>query len=198
MNVTPRALARAEIATFITSRAPPWPEVCGMRIIIICGDPECGEEYPTDTKDRMWECPHCGRQRDNQFYPFLTAKLMNARIHSDEADWKEQHDEILMIAQGKVTDLRDRITYLRKDLQKLRVQLPEEDQADLPDLASPDDVEDFLTGWAPEAPSDEGAEWLALHDRLFEGSRGEILALEDIVGAMEKAIKDIKSKLSLA
>ena len=169
-----------------------------MRIIIICGNPECGEEYPTDTKDRMWECPHCGRQRENQFYPFLNAKLMNARIHSDEADWKEHHDELLVTAQGKVTDLRDRIAYLRKDLSKLRVQLPQEDQAKLPDLASPDDVDDFLTGWTPEAPSEDPAAWLDLHDRLFEGARAEIMALEDIERAMQKEIKDIKSKLSLA
>ena len=169
-----------------------------MRIIIICGDPECGEEYPTDTKDRIWECPHCGRQRENQFYPFLNAKLMNARIHSDEADWKEHHDELLMTAKGKVADLRDRITYLRKDLKKLRVQLPEEDQAKLHDLASPDDIDDFLTGWVPEASSDEPAVWLDLHDRLFEGARSEIMALEDIEQAMQKEIKDIKSKLHLA
>ncbi|UCC94102.1 MAG: hypothetical protein JSW25_05430, partial [Thermoplasmata archaeon] len=73
-----------------------------MRIIIICGNPECGEEYPADTRDRTWECPHCGRSRENQYYPFLNAKLMNARIHSDEADWKAHHDELLMTAQGKV------------------------------------------------------------------------------------------------
>jgi len=169
-----------------------------MRIIIICGDPECGEEYPTDTKDRMWECPHCGRQRENQFYPFLNAQLMNARIHPDEADWKAHHDELLMTAKGRVSGLRDRMDHLRKDLQKLRAQLPEEEVAKLPDLASPDDIDDFLTGWTPEAPSDEGAQWRDLHDRLFEGARGEILALEDIVGAMETEIKDIKSKLVLA
>jgi len=169
-----------------------------MRMIIICGDPVCGEEYPTDTKDRMWECPHCGRKRENQFYPFLNAQLMNARIHSDDADWKAHHDQLFTSAKGLVVDLRDRIAFLRKDLGKLRFQLPQEDQAKLPDLASLDDVEDFLSGWTPEAPSDEPARWRDLHDRLLEGARGEILALEDAAAAMETEIKDIKSTLGLA
>lgn len=169
-----------------------------MRIIIICGDPDCGEEYPTDTKDRTWECPHCGRIRDNQYYPFLTAKLMNARIHSDEADWKAHHDEMLAKARAKVFDLRDRIGFLRKDLGKLRVQLPEEEQAKLPALVSPDDIEDFLGIWDPEAPADDPKAWQDLHDQLLEGARGEILALEDAAQSMETEIKDIKSQLNLA
>ena len=169
-----------------------------MRMIIICGVPDCGEEYPADTGDRTWECPHCGRVRDNQYYPFLTAKLMNARIHSDETDWKEQHDELLMNARGKVADLRDRATFMRKDLKRLRVQLPEEDREKLADLASLDDVPDFLGGWTPDAPADDAAAWRDLHDRLLEGARDEIIALEDMVGSMEREIKDIKSKLSLA
>ena len=169
-----------------------------MRIIIICGDPECGEEYPTDTKDRIFECPHCGRVRENQYYPFLTAKLMNARIHSREADWKAQHDELLATAQAKVFDLRDRFGFLRKDLERLRVQLPEEDRAGLPDLVTPDDIEDFLGGWTPEAPADDTAAWKDLHDRLLEGARGEILAFEDAVHGMETEIKDIRSQLAMA
>lgn len=168
-----------------------------MRIIIICGDPECGEEYPTDTKDRIWECPHCGRTRENQYYPFLTAKLMNARIHATEADWKAQHDELLATAQAKVFDLRDRFGFLRKDLKRLRVQLPEEDRVGLPDLVTPDDIEDFLGDWTPEAPADDTAAWKDLHDRLLEGARGEILAFEDAVSGMETEIKDIKSQLTL-
>jgi predicted nucleic acid-binding Zn-ribbon protein len=169
-----------------------------MRIIIICGDPDCGEEYPADTKDRMWECPHCGRTRENQYYPFLNAQLMNARIHSDEADWKTHHDELLTTARGKAADLRDRVGFLRKDLQKLRVQLPEEDRAGLADLASPEDFPSFLGRWAPEASTSDASRWRELHDRLLEGARGEILSLEDAVKAMETEIKDIKSKLALA
>jgi hypothetical protein len=168
-----------------------------MRMIIICGDPECGEEYPADTKDRTWECPHCGRVRDNQYYPFLTAKLMNARIHPDEADWKAHHDELLMTARGRVGELMERASYLRKDLQKLRVQLPDDERDGLPQLVSLDE-HDFLDGWSPEATGDDQAAWRDLHDRLLEGAREDILTLEDAVASMEREIKDIKSKLSLA
>jgi hypothetical protein len=168
-----------------------------MRIIIICGDDECGQEYPADTKDRIWECPHCGRSRENQYYPFLTAVLMNARIHAADADWRTLHDDLLATAQGKVADLLDRMTYLRRDVEKLRLQLPEEDRKGLADLPSPDDLPDFLGGWSPVATTDDDR-WRDLHDQLLEGARGDILALEDAVGGMESEIRDIKSKLDLA
>lgn len=169
-----------------------------MRMIIICGDPDCGEEYPADTGDRTWECPHCGRVRDNQYYPFLTAKLMNARIHSDEADWKGHHDELLMTARGKAADLRERASYLEKDLAKLRVRLPEEDRGRTAEPVSLGDIEPFLDGWDPGAEGDDEPEWRDLHDRLLEGARKEILALEDAVSAMESEVRDIKSRLSIA
>jgi hypothetical protein len=161
-----------------------------MRMIIICGDPDCGEEDPADTGDRTWECPHCGRVRDNQYYPFLTAKLMNARIHSDEADWKGHHDELLVTARGKAADLRD--------LAKLRVRLPEEDRERLGEPVSLDDIEPFLDGWDPRSDGDDDPEWRDLHDRLLEGARKEILALEDAVNGMASEIRDIKSKLNIA
>jgi len=169
-----------------------------MRIIIICGDPDCGEEYPAETGDRTWECPHCGRVRENGYYPFLTAKLMNARIHSDEADWKAHHDELLMSARGKAADLRDRASFLAKDLAKLRVRLPEGEREGLVAPETVEDVEPFLEGWDPGAEGGGGPEWRDLHDRLLEGARGEILALEDAVSSMEAGIRDIKSRLSLA
>ena len=167
-----------------------------MRIIIICGDPDCGEEYPADTNDRSWECPHCGRVKENGYYPFLTAKLMNARIHSDEADWKAHHDELLLNARGKAADLRDRAQFLAKDLAKLRVRLPDEDRERMAEPVSLDDIEPFLDGWDPGTGDDDG--WRDLHDRLLEGARVEILALEDAVNAMATEIRDIKSRLSLA
>ncbi len=169
-----------------------------MRIIIICGDPACGEEYPAETNDRLWECPHCGRERENRYYPFLNAQLMNARIHADEADWKEHHDRLLETAQGKAADLRDHIGSLKKDLRKLRVRLPEEEQAKLPDLDTIDRVDDFLGGWTPDAPADDTGQWQELHDRLLEGARGEIIALEDATRTMKEEIKSIKSTVGLA
>jgi hypothetical protein len=169
-----------------------------MRIIIICGDPACGEEYPAETGDRIWECPHCGRERENQYYPFLTAQLMNARIHSEEADWREHHDRLLETANRRVADIRDHIEILKKDLRRLRVSLPEEEQAKLPDLETIDLVEDFLGSWEPDAPAEDSGQWRDLHDQLLEGARCEIMALEDATRTMEDEIRSIKSSAGLA
>jgi hypothetical protein len=169
-----------------------------MRIIIICGDPDCGEEYPADTNDRTWECPHCGRERENRYYPFLNARLMNARIHTDEADWREHHDQLLETAHRKVADLRDHIDLLKKDVRKLRVRLPEEEQARLPGLDDIDQGDGFLDGWDPDAPAEDMDLWRDLHDQLLEGARGEIIALEDASRALEDEIRSMKSSLGLA
>jgi hypothetical protein len=167
-------------------------------MFIKCGSPECGEEYPSETTDRLWECPHCGRELENRFYPFLTAQLMNARIYADEADWKEHHDSLLERAQSKVAGLRDLIVILKKDLRKLRVQLPEEEQAKLADLETIDLVDDFLASWEPQADEDDKDAWRDLHDELLVGARGEIIALEDATRLMENEIKSIKSSMNLA
>ena len=169
-----------------------------MRIIIICGDPACGEEYPAETEDRLWSCPHCGRERKNMYYPFLTARLMDARIHSDEADWKEHHDQLLAKARGRVAELRDHIGWLRKDLSKMRVRLPEEDRAKFQGGHDEEEVDAFLDSWVPEAEDDDRGTWKDLHDRLLEGARSEILGLEDIVHAMEGEVRKIKRILGLA
>ena len=126
MNVTlPDGLPGGyQSATFITERAPPRQEAVPMRIYHACGNPQCGEEYPTDTKDRLWKCPHCDRELPNPFYPFLTARLMNARIHPDDTDWKEMHDELLSTANRKHEHLRERIEDLERDLRNLKALLP--------------------------------------------------------------------------
>ena len=169
-----------------------------MRIIIICGAPECGEEYPAETEERLWVCPHCGRERENKYYPFLTATLMNARIHSDEAPWKEHHDELLSKARGKVTDLRDHMDWLRKDLARLRARLPEEERAKLADQPSEDAMDGFLGSWVPDASPDDMGAWRDLHDQLLDGAREEIITLEVIVHDMEDEVINIKSILGLA
>ena len=183
---------------FISGGISPTGEAFPLRIQVICGDPECGEEYPTDTRDRFWECPHCGRTIENKYYPFLTAKLMNARIHSDETDWKAQHDELLVQAHGKAADLREHLDLLRKDLRKLRVRLPEEERAKLPDLDAIGGGDGFLEGWSPEAPADDMATWRDLHDRLLEGARGDIISMEEASAEMEDEIRALKSSLNLA
>lgn len=169
-----------------------------MRIIIICGNPDCQEEYPADTEDRAWQCPHCDRERPNIYYPFLTARLMNARIHTEEADWKEHHDELLAKAQRKVADLQDHMEVLFKDLAKLRVRLPEEEQAKLEPLERMAAEDGFLEGWTPRAEEGDMTAWRELHDRLLEGAREQILAMEDVVHRMEDEVRSIKATLGLA
>jgi hypothetical protein len=169
-----------------------------MRIIIICGNPDCQEEYPADTEDRSWECAHCGRERPNLYYPFLTARLMNARIHSDEADWKEHHDELLMKAQRKVADLGDHIELMHKDLAKLRVRLSEEDRAKFDEDEGEPASGGFLDDWSPEAPDDDMGAWRDLHDGLLEGAREQILALEDVVHRLEDQVRAMKAALGIA
>ena len=123
---------------------------------------------------------------------------MNARIHSDEADWKEHHDKLLETARRKVADLRDHIDLIKKELRKLRVRLPEEEQARLPDLDTIDQVEDFLGTWTPEVPEEDVEQWRDLHDQLLEGARGEIIAMENASRTMEEEIRSIKSTVGLA
>lgn len=66
-----------------------------MRMKVICGDTDCREEFYVDSKDGVWECPNCSREIINRNYPFLTAKLMQAKIDGDEADWKNRFGEII-------------------------------------------------------------------------------------------------------
>lgn len=169
-----------------------------MRIYHACGNAECGEEYPTDTLDRLWVCPHCDRELPNPFYPFLTARLMNARIHADETDWQEMHAELLADANRRAGGLRERIGDLRKDLQTLKVRLPEDVHDEVRDLEGLANVDSFLEGWEPSAPEDDMKAWRDLYDQLLEGARHEIIALEDVVRDMEGNIRDLKSRYSLA
>jgi hypothetical protein len=169
-----------------------------LRIFIVCGDPECGEEYPADTGDKRWLCPHCGRERPNKYYPFLTARLMNAKIHADETDWKEHHDDLLSTARRKIEDLRDHIELLRRDLKRLRIRLPEEKRGQFDPLMDGVEVASFLDGWSTEAPEKDREAWRDLHDRLLEGVREEVLALEETAKRMEDGIRGMKTELGLA
>lgn len=169
-----------------------------MRIIIVCGDPECGEEYPADTTDRTWECPHCGRVRENMYYPFLNARLMNARIHSDEADWRELHDELLSKARRRVEELKEHASVLRKDLSRLRMQLPEEKREAAAGSDHPMPGTELVDGWDGEAPEGDMTMWRELYDQLLEGARGEIVALEDAIHAMEDELRSVKAELGFA
>jgi len=86
-----------------------------MRIIIICGNEDCRQEYKVETTDRFWECPHCGRKRESENYPFLTAKFMQARIDGDSGDWETILTEALQKADTKVQENDLRIERLEYD-----------------------------------------------------------------------------------
>ncbi len=98
-----------------------------MRMKVICGDLECREEFFVDSKDAVWECPSCSREIANKNYPFLTAKLIQAKIEGDSADWKvrlsdlieEARKEISERSNGKEVDLKfldDADSNLKKEL----------------------------------------------------------------------------------
>ena len=123
---------------------------------------------------------------------------MNARIHSNETDWEQMHEELLQTAHRKAENLRDRVQILRKDLQNLRVRLPEEAQDEVKGLEELKTVTPFLDSWQPEAPKEDMGAWRDLHDQLLEGARQEIIALEDAVKSMESEIRDLSSRHSLA
>jgi|GEM_PF-1164082 len=86
-----------------------------MRIIIICGNEDCRQEYKVETTDRFWECSHCGRKRESENYPFLTAKFMQARIDGDNGDWETILNEAVQKADTKVQENDLRIERLEHD-----------------------------------------------------------------------------------
>ena len=96
-----------------------------MRFIVVCGNPECREEYYAQTEDKEWTCTKCGRVKSNEFWPFLDAKLMQAKIDKD-TDWKKMHDELLIKARMMVEDKEEEIKLLKKDIKELRGQLEAE------------------------------------------------------------------------
>ncbi len=75
-----------------------------MRMKVICGDPDCREEFFVDSKDSVWVCTNCTREIENKNYPFLTAKLMQARIEGDSADWKKRLEEMIGEARKEISE----------------------------------------------------------------------------------------------
>jgi len=96
-----------------------------MRFIVVCGNPECREEYYAQTEERVWTCTKCGRQKQNEFWPFLDARLMQARIDKD-TDWRRMHDELLARARTMIEDKEEEIRLLKKDLKQLQGRLEAE------------------------------------------------------------------------
>ena len=99
-----------------------------MRFIVVCGNLECREEYYAQTEHKEWTCTKCGRVKSNDFWPFLDAKLMQAKIDKD-TDWKKMHDELLAKARMMIEDKEEEIKLLKKDINELRGQLDAERMA---------------------------------------------------------------------
>lgn len=96
-----------------------------MRFIIVCGNPDCRQEYGAETGDREWVCPHCGRVRENEYWPFLDARLMQATIDTD-TDWRKMYMELISRARRMMEDKEEELEALRRELKHCRAQLEAE------------------------------------------------------------------------
>ena len=124
-----------------------------MQMFIKCGDSDCREEFKAGSEEPIWECPACGRTITNRNYPFLTAKLMQARIDGDQNDWKKSFNDLL-------------------DKARLEVVMRTEGKESAADLSFLEDAEKKLT------ETHTGEEWRALHDKLLEKGREVTLVLD--------------------
>lgn len=120
-----------------------------MRMKVICGDEDCREEFFVESKEHIWVCPNCAREIENRNYPFLTAKLMQAKIDGDNADWRTRFEEIIEEASKLVEEIKD------------------------------DKDPSFIEAARSELEKDmTNARWRELHDRFLEEAREFILNLE--------------------
>jgi len=122
---------------------------------VVCGDPDCREEFFVESKDPVWICTSCEREIVNRNYPFLTAKLMQAKIDGDNADWKKQLSELLSSAKEEIG--------ARMAGKKER-----------PDLAFMMETEAALCSGAERT----NGEWRKMHDDLLSRAREVVLSLE--------------------
>ncbi|MEW5760045.1 MAG: hypothetical protein AB1779_04705 [Candidatus Thermoplasmatota archaeon] len=91
-----------------------------MRLIIVCAGEDCGREYNADTEEEEWVCPYCKRNKINEYYPFLTAKLMQAEIDKDANEWKKVTKEIIKKARKIITEKNKRITELEEEIKNMQ------------------------------------------------------------------------------
>lgn len=148
-----------------------------MRLIIVCGEPECRKEYKTDTEERVWECPHCGRVRENDFYPFLSAKMMQARIDGDHADWETIYGEACAKAEVRLQERNLRLRRLERDL----------GIAD--DDAYPDESRRLASLVNEEGATDQ-REWRGRTEAFMREARAIIVGVEDRI----KELEDMKEE----
>jgi hypothetical protein len=150
-----------------------------MRIIVICGNDECGQEYHAETNDFKWECPHCGRERENKFYPFLTARFMQARIDGDKADWKSLYSILKKKAVELIDDLDEKIGDLVKD--HSNVEIPDRGPS----------KEELENG----ANKIDEKKWRERYEALLETARKAIITREKIVTRLENEIREKSMKI---
>jgi hypothetical protein len=87
-----------------------------MQIIVKCGNDDCRSEFKANVKDPEWICPQCDRVIPNKNYPFLTAKLMQARSKPEDANWERLHDDLLEKAAEIIKEKDAEIEELKKRL----------------------------------------------------------------------------------
>jgi hypothetical protein len=125
-----------------------------MRMKVKCGDEDCRTEFFVDSSEPVWTCTECGREIANRNYPFLTAKLMQAKIDGPRADWKRVYSDLLALARKEIGT---RTAEGNKVI----------------DLTFLDEAEKEL-----KAKKRKNDEWRRLHDELLERSRQAVLSLE--------------------
>jgi hypothetical protein len=150
-----------------------------MRLRIICGNDDCRQEYTTDTMDRTWECPHCGRVRENDFYPFLTARMMQARINGKDEDWEVVHDDMVEKADVRVQEKNVRLRRLEGDLE-----VPD-------DKVHPDAIAE-MNALIKEDEGRTDLKWRERSEWFMGRARKIILAIEDRVQELEEERKTSK------
>lgn len=156
-----------------------------MLIVIVCGGEECGKEFRADTKDRRWVCPHCGRAIENRYYPFLNARLMQARIDKDAADWKTMLEGLREEANNLFKDRTERLARLRRELEGTP--------------GATIDTGDIRSPFAVDAPANGGEagggkEWRRLYEDLFKSARATIIEKDDEIDALKKELDDKRKK----
>jgi len=84
-----------------------------MEIVIICA--QCSNEYKAEASVRFWKCEHCGHEKENGLYPFLTRRVAHAKSHRSETNWEAMFDELLAAARERVLSLETRLRRLEAD-----------------------------------------------------------------------------------
>jgi hypothetical protein len=124
-----------------------------MRMMVRCGNEDCENVFYVDSMDPRWDCTKCGREIINRNYPFLTAKLMQAKIDGEKADWKSLFIELLERSENEIRT-RGGMDRIDTDFMKK--------------------ARDLLNG----SKDLTNVQWRERHDKLLEEARKAVLSLE--------------------